>query len=153
MAVHSTVLAFLINFSFSHNTSLAVTQAVTVYLATRLVSRKSRYSQLAMLFAWSSWCSSRLWVVSKDKSSKRSTNEQSLEQRFQIEEEHERGSGLLEVRQLAEKYACGKTQISNIGKNKDKVIEEYEWGFTQTRKRNRTSQHYDFNDVFGNGIL
>ena len=91
--------------------------------------------------------------MSKDKSSKRSTSERSLEQRFQIEEEHETGSGSLGVRQLAEKYACGKTQISNIGKNKDKVIEEYEWGFPQTRKRNRTSQHYDFNDVFGNGIL
>ena len=78
------------------------------------------------------------------KKSKKPRNELSLDQRFKIVEEHEGGNS--SVRQLAEKYACGKTQVSNILKNKEKIREEYERGLPIARKRNRTSQYSDLND-------
>ena len=64
--------------------------------------------------------------MSKTKSKKRVKNELSLEERFQILDEHEKSAGSLSVRKLADKYECGKTQISNIIKNKATIREEYE---------------------------
>ena len=51
------------------------------------------------------------------------------------------------VRKLAEKFGCGKTQVSNILKQKTLVREEYERGFSSAKKRNRTSQYSDVNDA------
>lgn len=51
------------------------------------------------------------------------------------------------VCKLAEKFSCGKTQVSNILKQKTLVREECERGFSSTKKRNRTSQYLDVNDA------
>ena len=50
----------------------------------------------------------------KDKTKRKARNELPLEKRFQIVEEYENGKGLTGVRKLAEKFSCGKTQVSNI---------------------------------------
>ena len=83
----------------------------------------------------------------KDKTKRKARNELPLEKRFQIVEEYENGKGLTGVRKLAEKFSCGKTQVSNILKQKTLVREEYERGFSSTKKRNRTSQYSDVNDA------
>ena len=79
----------------------------------------------------------------KDKTKRKARNELPLEKRFQIVEEYENGKGLTGVCKLAEKFSCGKTQVSNILKQKTLVREEYERGFSSTKKRNRTSQYSD----------
>ena len=48
---------------------------------------------------------------------------------------------------LAEKFGCGKTQVSDILKQKTLVREECERGFSSAKKRNRTSQYSDVNDA------
>ena len=53
-----------------------------------------------------------------------------IEKCFQIVEEYENSKGLTGVRKLAEKFGCGKTQVSNILKQKTLVREEYERGFS-----------------------
>eukprot|EP00794_Sanderia_malayensis_P004474 gene4474-5069_t len=83
----------------------------------------------------------------KQKSAKRARNELSLDKKFHIVEEYESTNGSLGIRTLAEKYMCGKTQISNIIKNKVSVREQYEKGLPQGKKRNRTSQFSDLNDA------
>ena len=70
-----------------------------------------------------------------------------LEKRFQIVEEHENSKGLTGTRKLAEKFGCGKTQESNILKQKTLVREEYERGFSSAKKPNRTSLYSDVNDA------
>ena len=79
----------------------------------------------------------------KDKTKRKARNELPLEKRFQIVEEYENGKGLTGVSKLAEKFSCGKTQVSNILKQKTLVREEYERGFSSTKKCNRTSQYSD----------
>ena len=79
--------------------------------------------------------------------SKKARNELSLKQKNQILEEYERSNGSLGVRRLAEKYSCGKTQVSNIIRNKDKLREQYEAGLPELKTRNRTSQYADLNDA------
>ena len=69
----------------------------------------------------------------KEKSTRRARNELSLEQKFRIVEEYESSNSSLGIRKLAEKYTCGKTQISNIIKNKESG-EEYEKGLPQGKK-------------------
>ena len=81
----------------------------------------------------------------KDKS-KKARNELTLKQKFLILEEYEGSGGSIGVRKLAEKYSCGKTQVSNI-RNKERVREEYVTGRTESKKRNRTSQYADLNDA------
>ena len=83
----------------------------------------------------------------KDKTKRKARNELPLQKRFQIVEEYENSEGLTGVRKLAEKFSCGKTQVSNILKQKTLVREEYERGFSSTKKRNRTSQYSDVNDA------
>ena len=73
-------------------------------------------------------------------------NELPLEKHFQIVEEYENSKGLTGVYKVAEKFGR-KTQVSNILKQKTLVREEYERGFSSTKKRNRTSQHSDVNDA------
>ena len=51
------------------------------------------------------------------------------------------------VGKLAEKLGCGKTQVSNILKQKTLVREEYERGFSSAKKHNCTSQYSDVNDA------
>ena len=82
----------------------------------------------------------------KDKS-KKTRNELSLKQKFQILEEYEGSNGSVGMRKLAEKYSCRKTQVSNVIRNKENVREEYENGLPQSKKRNRTSQYTDLNDA------
>ena len=48
---------------------------------------------------------------------------------------------------LAEKYSCGKTQVSNIIRNKERVREEYKTGRPKSKKQNSTSQYADLNDT------
>ena len=79
--------------------------------------------------------------------SKKARNELSLKQKNQILEKYERSNGSLGVRRLAEKYSCGKTQVSNIIRNKDKLREQYEAGLPELMKRNRTSQYAYLNDA------
>ena len=83
----------------------------------------------------------------KDKTTRKARNELPLEKRFQIVEEYENSKGLTGIRKLAEKFGCGKTQVSNIRKQKTLVREEYERGFSSAKKRNRTSQYSDVNDA------
>ena len=83
----------------------------------------------------------------KDKANGKARNELPLEKRFQIVEEYESSKGLTGVRNLAEKFGCGKTQISNILKQKAQVREEYERVFSSLKERNRTSQYSDLNDA------
>ena len=83
----------------------------------------------------------------KDKTKRKARNELPLEKRFQIVEEYENSKGLTGVRKLAEKFGCGKTQVSNILKQKTLVREEYERGFSSAKKRNRTSKYSDVNDA------
>ena len=85
-------------------------------------------------------------AMPKQKSAKRARNELSLDKKFHIVEEYESTNGSLGIRKLAEKYMCGKTQISNIIKNKVSVREQYEKGLPQGKKRNRISQFSDLND-------
>ena len=66
----------------------------------------------------------------KDKTKRKARNELPLEKRFQIVEEYENSKGLTGVRKLAKKFSCGKTQVSNILKQKTLVREEYERGFS-----------------------
>ena len=77
----------------------------------------------------------------KDKTKRNARNELPLEKRFQIVEEYENSKGLTGVRKLSEKFGCGKTQVSNILKQKTLVREEYERGFSSARKRNDISQY------------
>ena len=83
----------------------------------------------------------------KDKTKRKARNELPLEKRFQIVEEYENSKGMTGVRKLAEKFACGRTQVSNILKQKTLATEEYERGFPSAKKRNRTSQYSDVNDA------
>ena len=71
--------------------------------------------------------------MATDKTKRKTRNELPLEKRFQIVEEYENSKGLTGVRKLDEKFSCGKTR------------EEYERGFSSTKKRNRTSQYSDVN--------
>ena len=91
-------------------------------------------------------CSYNL-AMPKQKSAKRVRNELSLDKKFHIVEEYESAHGSLGIRKVAEKYMCGKTQISIIIKNKVSVREQYEKGLPQGKKRNRTSQFSDLNDA------
>ena len=83
----------------------------------------------------------------KQKSAKRARNELSLDKKLHVVEEYESTNGSLGIRKLAEKYMCGKTEISNIIKNKVSVGEQYEKGLPHGKKRNRTSQFSDLNDA------
>ena len=83
----------------------------------------------------------------KDKTKRKGRNELPLEKCFRIVEEYENGKGLTGVCKLAEKFSCGKTQVNNILKQMTLVREEYESGFSSTKKRNRSSQYSDVNDA------
>lgn len=50
------------------------------------------------------------------------------------------------VRQLAEKYVCDKTQVSNILRNKKKIRKECEEGLPTAREQNHTPQYSSLND-------
>lgn len=83
----------------------------------------------------------------KDKTRRKARNELPLEKRFQNVEEYENSKGLTGVRKFAEKFGCGKTQVSNILKQKTLVREEYERGFSSAKKRNSSSQYSNVNDA------
>ena len=87
------------------------------------------------------------WITPKDKTRRKARNELPLEKRFQNVEEYENSKGLTGVRKFAEKFGCGKTQVSNILKQKTLVREEYERGFSSAKKRNSSSQYSNVNDA------
>lgn len=86
-------------------------------------------------------------ITPKDKTRRKARNELPLEKRFQNVEEYENSKGLTGVRKFAEKFGCGKTQVSNILKQKTLVREEYERGFSSAKKRNSSSQYSNVNDA------
>ena len=55
----------------------------------------------------------------KDKTKRKARNELPLEKRFQIVEEYENSKGLTGVRKLAEKFGCGKIQVSKNSEPED----------------------------------
>ena len=59
-------------------------------------------------------CSAGDTIESCQKIKQSGKKELLLEKRFQIVEEYENSKGLTRVRKLAEKFSCGKTQVSNI---------------------------------------
>ena len=93
------------------------------------------------------FCWRHHWIMPKDKTKRKARNKLPIEKCFQIVEEYENSKGLTGVRKLSEKFSCGKTQVSNILKQKTLVREEYERGFSSMKKRNRTSQYSDVNDA------
>ena len=58
---------------------------------------------------------------------------------------------LMSVRKLAEHFACGKSQIASILKNKESILEFYESNLPsetmRSRKRSRTSEFADVNEA------
>ena len=61
----------------------------------------------------------------KDETKWKARNELPLQKRFQILEEYEKSKGLTGVRKLAHKFGCGKTQVSNILKQKTLVRKDF----------------------------
>lgn len=66
----------------------------------------------------------------------------SLEQRIEVLREHERGKS---ARKLAERFNCGRTQISKIIKEKDLILKEFEDFKFRGIKQLRHEKHVDVN--------
>ena len=77
-------------------------------------------------------------------------NDLSLEMKYQVIKFSEREPGI-GICKLADTFGCGKTQIANILKTKDDIIDLYESNnrsdLCQTKKRNRSSEFSDVNDA------
>ena len=82
------------------------------------------------------------------KTSKR--NDLTLKQKHEVIKEAENNPGV-GIRKLADKFKCGKTQISCILKKKDEIRALYgenaSLEICHTSKRSRPSQYSDVNDV------
>ena len=88
----------------------------------------------------------------RDGASKSTRNDLSLKLKYEVVKtvERERGKKFV-LRKLAMMFGCGKTQISTILKNKEKIKELYEGNASddlyQTRKRVRQSKFSDVNQA------
>ena len=88
----------------------------------------------------------------RDGASKSTRNDLSLKLKYEVVKTVEREKGKkFGLRKLAVMFGCGKTQISTILKNKEKIKELYEGNASddlyQTRKRVRQSKFSDVNEA------
>ena len=81
--------------------------------------------------------------------SKPKCNDLSLKLKYEVIKTVER-ERKIDIRKLAELFSCGKTQISTILKDKEKIVELYEGqnaSAQKCHKRTRESKFSDLNEV------